>query len=134
MDNNISLYQCNDDEYHLITNFYYDDNISDCFNGIRLDRIINADLAFIIKKDDINIGFILLVNENNKYNIDSGILRDHCNKGYGSQALKLLKQTIKKYNINYSIQVKKEDEASNKRLIKNNFNLFKETEKYNYYK
>jgi len=126
----IGLYKCNNKELNTITDFYYKDKlIYNTFNGVRVDRIVLCDYGFLIKNDNINIGFILLVNENNSYNVDMGILRKYRNKGYGSICLKLLKEEFN----NFNISVKKDNVAANKAIIKC-FKLNKSNNTTNFYK
>lgn len=111
----ISLYQCKNYELNKILDFYYKDQlIKDTFGGIRVDRVLNCDYGFTIKKNDIDIGFILLLNENNCYNIDMGIIKKYRNKGYSSKCLKLLKNEFN----NFNVSVNKNNIAANKSISK----------------
>ncbi len=133
-ENNINLYRCKNSEVHWIKKFYYDQSISNTFAGERIDRLITSVATFIIKKDNEDIGFILIVPEKDFYNVDMGIITKYQNKGYGSKALGQLKEIIKRWKINNVIlEVKVDNISANKSIISNKLKLYKTFNNKNYY-
>lgn len=134
MDNNIRLHRCANHEFQNINKFYYmDKDINDTFGGERKDRLINACAAFIIYMGKIEIGFILLIDEENHYNIDMGIIKRFRGKGCGTIALSLLKEMLREYELNYLIQTQISNLAMNKSLENNGFTVVESNDKYNFY-
>ena len=133
-DNEISLYQCRNEDYVRILDFYNDPSIRKTFNGIRKDRVIAADAAYIIRRNETSIGFILLVPSNNDtYNIDTGILEQYRGNGYATIAMRLLRERVEVQGINFYVQAKKNNLPMNKSLSSCGFSLIDEEDNINYY-
>lgn len=117
---------------------YSDETLRETFGGNRntLSRLSNASYVATINKDDKPVGFIMIVdNEKDKTSeIDMGILTKHRGKGYGTEALKQLKELIIKNNLeNIKIQVRKENIGAIKSVLNSGFVLLKDDEYHNYY-
>ena len=81
------------DMYHMMNR---EDGIRDVFVG-RTDRIINADISWMIQAGNKNIGFINLVVEKCNYNylfLDMGIIKEYRGKGYGKKFLTEVQQLV----------------------------------------
>ena len=55
------------------------------------------------------------------------------NKGYGTIALRMLRESVLCYCSDVIIQTEKNNIPANKSIIDNEFRLIKKDEKYNYY-
>lgn len=77
--------------------------ISKLMGKFNLDRsrLICSEISFLIKNNNENIGFILLVKEKleNTLFLDMFIIKENQNKGFGKEALKLLSQLTIDKNI-----------------------------------
>jgi len=138
MKDDIYLYRLEYNEQHEILNLINKDiDLHNTFSGERntISRILNADYIALIKKGNINIGFVMLVNnlKTNMYEIDMGILKKYRNKGYGTQVLSILKSIILKNKIKTEIQIKKTNIGAIKSVLKNGFILSKNDKNCNYY-
>ena len=133
---NISLKRLEDSEFTRVFDFFEDEHINYTFAGDYRSRLCCALLAFIVERNNEEVGFINLVYEeqNDSYNIDLGILDKYRGLGYGSQATKLLKETIKECNLDLSVQAEEENYAANRILEKNGFSYVKRLGNINYYK
>ena len=112
-----------------------DENLKDTFGGDTntISRILNASYIAIIKKEKIDIGFIMIVDNNSINEIDLGIISKYQNQGYGTYALSLLKDIITKEKIKVKIQVQNTNIPAIKSVLKNGFVLIESNEQYNYY-
>lgn len=132
----IELRTIEDNELYMIIPFISEDNLllKTFGNGNNIKyRLLYSSYACYICLDGVDIGFINVVNKNDIFEIDMGIISPYRNKGYGTQALKLLKETVLFDNENIVIQTKKNNIAANKSVIDNEFKLIKIDKKYNYY-
>ena len=117
-----------------------DEELRSTFVGTRntVTRIANSGYTAVIKKDKLNIGFIMLVYnfETGKYEIDLGVLENYRYIGYGSQALAQLKQIILNQHekLDIEIQTSRINEPAIRSIIKNGFELYKEDKNYYYFK
>lgn len=138
MKNNIVIEQLNFNRQHIILDIIHQDSaLKETFGGKKntSSRILNSSYVGLIKKDNLTIGFIMLVynQKNTVHEIDMGIIREYRNKGYGTMALNQLNIIIKQKNIDISIQIKKDNLSAIKTVFKNNFVLSKEDHQYFYY-
>lgn len=101
-------------------------------NNIK-SRLLNSCYACYICLNGVRIGFINVVDKNNICEVDMGILSMYRNKGYGTMALKMLRESILCYCRNVIIQTERNNIAANKSIIDNEFRLIKKDGKYNYY-
>ena len=132
----VSLKKLEDFELQRIYDFFEDEHINYTFANDYRSRLACSLIAFIVEKDEEEVGFINFVYEelNNSYNIDLGILDKYRGLGYGSQATKLLKEIIQDCNYDLSIQAEEENYAANRILEKNGFSYVKRLGNINYYK
>lgn len=136
--NNIQLERLDyKDQNKILDLINSDSDLKKTFSGGRntMARLLNTDYAAFIKKENKTIGFIMLVNngKTNKYEVDIGILKAYRKKGYGSEALSLLKKIIKKNKLNIEIQIKKNNIAAIKSVLNNGFSLIRDDNMCNYY-
>lgn len=134
-ENNLSIHWCMNHEYVKLNHYYYmDEEINHTFGGERKDRMLNASAASIIKLGNNEIGFLLLVEEtNNQYNIDMGILKKYRGKGYSTMALKLFKEQLEQYELDYLISTHINNKPANSILIANSFEIVKTENSFRYY-
>ena len=135
----IELQKINDNDLSIILDMIYSDvKLEDTFGGNRntQSRIVNSIYSAIIYNDDESIGFIMFVNNDktSEIEIDMGLLSQYRNKGYGTQALCLLKQIIKNNNIDVRIQVNNDNISAIKTVEKNGFSIVEENENFKFYK
>ncbi len=101
-------------------------------NNIK-SRLLNSCYACFICLNGVRIGFINVVDKNNIYEVDMGILSMYRGMRYSTKALKKLKENILCYCSDVIIQTEKNNIAANKSIIDNEFRLIKKDGKYNYY-
>lgn len=133
---NIKLEKLDYSEQHKILDIINNDKcLKETFGGENntISRILNSNYVAIIKKEKIDIGFIMIVDNNSINEIDIGIISKYQNQGYGTYALSLLKELITKEKINVKIEVKITNIKAIKVVLKNGFVLIEQNEKYNYY-
>lgn len=132
----LELRKIDDREIHKIINVILDDNLLsktfDTENNMRT-RLFDSCYACYIYLDNIKIGFINVIERYNTYEVDMGILSMYRNKGYGTMALKMLRDSILCYCRNVIIQTERNNVAANKSIIDNEFRLIKKDGKYNFY-
>ena len=75
-----------------------DEELRSTFSGRRntISRLVHTDYSALIKVGRKNVGFVMLVanDQTGKHEIDMGVLSQYRGKGYGSQALAYLKKII----------------------------------------
>jgi len=130
----INLYD-QDELNGIISLIYSDEELKDTFGGNNNTRrrLINATYAAYIKKVNEKIGFVVLVDNRGKYEVDMGILKNYRGKGYGTEALGLLKELIVKNNLDVEVQVSNVNLSAIRTVLKNGFELTRSDEFYNYY-
>ena len=101
-------------------------------NNIK-SRLLNSCYACFICLNGVRIGFINVVDKNNIYEVDMGILSMYRGMRYSTKALKKLKENILCYCSDVIIQTEKNNIAANKSIIDNEFRLIKKDGKYNFY-
>ena len=137
--NDITLKRLNyKEQWNVVDIIYSDDKLLETFGGYRntKSRLINSNYVAFIQKKDKTIGFVMIVNnpKNNANEIDIGIIQRYRNKGYGTQALSILKSLILQNNLlNIKIQIKKENIAAIKSVLNNGFVLLNCDDECNYY-
>lgn len=132
----LELKKIEDCYLYKIINFVSEDNLllKTFGNGKNIkSRLLNSYYACYICLDNVEIGFINVVDVNNVMEVDLGILSMYRNKGYGTMALRMLRESILCYYRNVIIQTERNNVAANKSIIDNEFRLIKKDEKYNYY-
>lgn len=136
----ITIRSFQNEDYFNLLSLYEDEDIKDTFNGFRKDRIICSEYIFMINLNDIPIGFILLVLENkNQLGIDIGIIKKYRNKGYGKEAIRLLKKIVNN-NLDKDLiaEVKKDNISANKTIANGGFKFYETKNNninvYKYYK
>lgn len=125
------------DEKKILDMIFSDDDLRKTFMGDKntQSRLINSVYSALIKKEDIDVGFVMLVENmrTNKYEIDMGILKEYRSKGYGTEALKILKGIILNNKLDVEIQIKKVNIGAIKSVLNNGFTLCREDVTCNYY-
>ena len=101
-------------------------------NNIK-SRLLNSCYACFICLNGVRIGFINVVDKNNIYEIDMGILSMYRGMRYSTKALKKLKENILCYCSDVIIQTEKNNIPANKSIIDNEFKLIRRDKTYNYY-
>ena len=139
MQNEVNLRKLDNREYSLIIDTINQDPLlKETFLGERntVSRLLNTDYAAFIKVKDQVVGFLMLVmnEKENVYEIDMGILQKYRNCGYGTEALKIIKDIILNNNLDICIQVKKINNPAKKSIQNNGFINFKSDENHEYYK
>lgn len=132
----LELKKIEDCNLYRIINLVSEDNLllKTFGNGKNIkSRLLNSCYACFICLNGVRIGFINVVDKNNMYEVDMGILSMYRNKGYGTMALRMLRESILCYCRNVIIQTERNNVAANKSIIDNEFRLIKKDEKYNYY-
>jgi RimJ/RimL family protein N-acetyltransferase len=101
----------------------------------RISRLLNTTYSAIINADNIPVGFVMMTDpkQTDTHEIDIGILTEYRGQGYGSEALKLLKDIIIYNQINTSVQVNKCNEPAIRAVTNNGFALVSTDEKDNFY-
>lgn len=138
MNSNISLQKLNYNEQAKIINIIRNDALlKKTFGGTQntISRILNSSYMGLILKDDITIGFIMLVYNaiDKTHELDIGITDEYRNHGYGTEALGIMKKIIVKEKAKITIQTKNENISATKIINKNNFMLIKQDKKHSYY-
>ena len=138
MNSNISLQKLhNNDQIKIIDIIRNDELLKNTFGGTNntISRILNSSYIGLILKDDITIGFIMLVYNgiDKTHELDIGIITDYRNQGYGTKALSIMKEIITKENAKITIQTRNENISATKIINKNNFMLIKQDKKHSYY-
>lgn len=126
-----------DEQNKIIEIINNDQSLQDTFPSERkiISRILNSSYVALIKHKNIPIGFIMLVynNKENNHELDMGIKKRYQNKGYGTEALNLLKKLLTNEKLKITIQVKTNNIPAIKTVEKNKFLLKKHDNKYRYY-
>lgn len=138
MNKNITLEKLNiGEEQKILDIIYSDENLENTFGtgNNRISRLLNSTYAAIIKNNNIPVGFIMMSipNQTNTHEIDIGILTQYQRKGYGSEALQLLKEIIINNQIKTSIQVHKCNLPAIKMVTNTGFSLISSNENYLFY-
>jgi len=138
MKNDIKLEQLKNNEINIILDIILSDEIlRKTFKGQNntRSRLLASSYVALIKSNDELIGFIMTVlnAKNGIHEVDMGILENYRNKGYGTKALKLLKEIIINEKVKVEVQIKKINSPAIKTVIKNGFVLSREDEAHNYY-
>ena len=122
---------------NILEMIYKDETLKDTFGTgkDRISRLMNSSYAAIIKNNNTSVGFIMMTDPKgiNVHEIDLGILKEYKKNGYGSEALRLLKEKIIEQQVKISIQIRKINIPAIKTVIKNGFSLYHSDKKYNYY-
>lgn len=125
------------DETQILDMISKDEELKDTFSGGNntISRLMNSIYSAIIKKGNQDVGFVMIVNneKTDTNEIDMGILKQYRSKGYGTEALRILKQIIIENELDIEIQIKKLNIGAIKSVINNGFVLTKEKEECNYY-
>lgn len=133
----IELKQIDNREIHKIINLVSEDNLLLKTFGNEKNiksRLLNSCYACYICLDNVEIGFINVIERYNTYEIDMGILSMYRGKGYATKSLNILKETVLCNCDNVIIQTEKSNIAANKSVLHNDFKLIKSDQKYNYYR
>ena len=138
MKKNVTLKTLNiGEEQKILEMIRSDEILSDTFGtGIdRMYRLAETTYAAIIKDGNTPVGFIMMADphQTDTHEIDIGILKDYQKQGYGSEALKLLKEIIINNHIKTSVQVNKCNIPAIKTVTNNGFTLVNSDENYNFY-
>jgi len=139
MKDKVNLRKLENREYSLILDMINQDSIlKETFLGERntVSRLLYTDYAAFIKVEEQVVGFLMLVmnEKENVYEVDMGILQKYRNCGYGTEALKILKEIILIQNLDINIQVKKSNEPAKRSIQNNGFINYKIDEEHEYYK
>lgn len=132
----LELKKIEDCNLYRIINFVSEDNLllKTFGNGKNIkSRLLNSCYACYICLDNVEIGFINVVDVNNVMEVDLGVLSMYRNKGYGTIALRMLRESILCYCRNVIIQTERNNIPANKSIVNNEFRLVRKDEKYNYY-
>lgn len=132
----IELVRIDDRELYKVNDFISQDNVLFSTFGqayFLRKRLLDSCYAAYIMIDDKKIGFINIVDRFNNLEIDMGILSFYRGKGYGTKALKILKEQVIKDRNNIIIQTKRSNIAAIKSIDSNGFKLIKEDNHYKYY-
>lgn len=125
------------DEKQVLDMIASDEELKNTFSGGKntISRLINSIYTALIKKEEESIGFVMLVNnpKTDVNEIDMGILEKYRSKGYGTIALKLLKEIIIQNELQVEVQIKKVNIGAIKSTLNNGFVLAKEDKDHNYY-
>lgn len=121
----------------ILDMIYSDEDLKKTFIGEKntRSRLLNSIYAAIIKKENTDIGFVMLVDNErtNKSEIDMGILKAYRNKGYGTEVLRQLKSIIISNELDIEIQIKKLNMGAIKSVLNNGFVLKSQNQECNYY-
>ena len=124
----------------IIDMIYKDIDLQMTFSGDKntQSRLLNTKFSALIKKEDKDIGFVMIVHNarTNIDEIDMGILGKYRGKGYGSQALAQLKQIIlnNSEKLDIEIETKIVNEAAIRSVMKNGFELYRQSEECLYFR
>jgi len=138
MKKNITLESLNTgEEQKILEMIRSDETLIDTFGTgkDRISRLLNSTYTAIIKNDNNPVGFVMMTDprQTDTHEIDIGILTKYRGQGYGSEALKLLKNIIAFNQIKTSVQVSKCNEPAIKAVTNSGFTLVNSDEKYNFY-
>ena len=138
MNDNITLKKLSYNEEEKILNIINNDKLlkkTFCGEHNTITRILNSSYSGLIQKDNITIGFIMLVYnpDTNEHELDIGIKSEYRNHGYGTIALCIMKEIITREKAKVNIQIKNENISAKKMIKKNNFNFVYKDNKYSYY-
>ena len=102
--------------------------------GIR-SRLANSCYTAIVEYDNKDIGFVMIVNNprTNKNEVDMGILKEYRGKGYGTEALGILKDIIVANELEVEIQTKRKNVAAITSMVYNGFKLVRDDKEHYYY-
>lgn len=138
MENNVRLKKLNfNEEIKVIDVINQDEELQNTFSdaiGIE-SRLVNSCYTALIEKDRKTIGFAMIVNNprTGKNEVDMGILKEHRGKGYGTEALGILKNIILTNDLEVEIQTKKKNTAAITSIVYNGFTLVRQDQNYYYY-
>lgn len=139
--NNVKLKKLYGNEQKLVLDLIHsDEELVETFSGSRntVKRMANSGYTALIKQGNTDVGFIMLVwnGRSEKFEIDMGILSQYRGKGYGTQALALLKEIILNNpdKLDVEIQAKQVNEAAIRSIQKNGFVLYREDSECFYFK
>lgn len=138
MEKNIKLKKLKPEEVTKVIDFIYkDEDLKDTFAEEKKfrPRLLYAGYVALIQKEEKDIGFVIVVNntKTNKNEVDIGILKEYRGKGYGKEALRILKDIIILNNIEVEIQTKQKNIAAINSITKNGFILVREDKEHYYY-
>ena len=118
MDNLDVVLVTESDQFDILSELYQQSEINGTFGGYRVDRIVGAEISFLINLNDKPIGFILLVREfkrKNDLSIDIAISKEYRKKGYGRKAMEIFKEKyVPRINDSLIAEVNKQNVAANK--------------------
>lgn len=138
MEKNIRLRKLNyNEETKVIDIINQDEDLQNTFaqdRGIR-SRLANSCYTAVIEHDNKEIGFVMIVNNprTDKNEVDMGILKEHRGKGYGTEALGILKDIIVANELEVEIQTKRKNVAAITSMVYNGFKLVRDDREHYYY-
>jgi predicted acetyltransferase len=138
MENNIKLRKLDfKEETKIIDVINQDDDLINTFSGDRgiRSRLANSCYSALIEKDGKSIGFVMIVNNprTDINEIDMGVLKEHRGKGYGTEALGILKDIIVANGLEVEVQTKRKNIAAITSIVYNGFKLIRDDKDYYYY-
>lgn len=138
MEKNIRLRKLDyNEETKVIDIINQDEDLQNTFaqdRGIR-SRLANSCYTAVIEHDNKEIGFVMIVNNprTDKNEVDMGILKEHRGKGYGTEALGILKDIIIANELEVEIQTKRKNVAAITSMVYNGFKLVRDDREHYYY-
>ena len=121
-----------------VLKLYKDQKIRETFDGVRIDRLVASEYIFLLRSNEENIGFILLVRETSKVNyltLDIGIIEKYRGKGYGKKTMEVFKnEYFNRINDEIHIQVRQDDIVANKLISILDLEYIESTNDSNFYK
>ncbi len=138
MEKNIRLRKLDfNEETKVIDIINQDEDLTNTFaqdRGIR-SRLANSCYTAVIEHDNKEIGFVMIVNNprTNINEVDMGILKEHRGKGYGTEALGILKDIIVANELEVEIQTKRKNVAAITSMVYNGFKLVRDDNEHYYY-
>ena len=138
MENNIKLRKLDfKEETKIIDVINQDDDLINTFSGDRgiRSRLANSCYSALIEKDGKSIGFVMIVNNHRTdiNEIDMGVLKEHRGKGYGTEALGILKDIIVANGLEVEVQTKRKNIAAITSIVYNGFKLVRDDKEHYYY-
>lgn len=138
MEKNIGLRKLDfNEEIKIIDIINQDEDLKNTFAQERIvrSRLANSCYSALIEKDGKSIGFVMIVNNprTNINEIDMGVLKKHRGKGYGTEALGILKEIILDNSLEVEIQTKRINVAAITSIVYNGFKLIRDDKDYYYY-
>lgn len=138
MENNIKLRKLDfKEETKIIDVINQDDDLINTFSGDRgiRSRLANSCYSALIEKDGKSIGFVMIVNNprTDINEIDMGVLKEHRGKGYGTEALGILKDIIVANGLEVEVQTKRKNIAAITSIVYNGFKLVRDDKEHYYY-